>query len=263
MIYRRVDHIIAISTVIARNVLETHPVRSQRVSVVHHGVAVDRFHRDEQVRYRVRAEFGIDEQNLLIGIIGRLQDGKGHLEFLHMAERISAEWPAVRFLVVGAPTHGEEERAEPIFRCAAELGLEKRVIFTGYRRDVPDILSALDLFVFPSHAESFGLVIIEAMAAGLPVISSRNDGVLDIVCHEETGLLVDPKDIAELTGAVDRLLRDADLRQRLGRDGRTWVERNFNQDNMIDRLLELYTASQAARDPDAKRSASVINREWP
>ena len=250
LIYSRVDRILAISSVIERNVRATHPIDPERVTLLHHGIAIDDFTRDSERRRRIREEFGLGNDQLLIGIVGRLQEGKGHLEFLHMAAKIAVRWPRTRFLVVGAPTRGEADRARPIYRLAARLELGQRVIFTGYRSDVPGILSALDIFAFPSHAEAFGLAVIEAMAAGVPVIASRCDGVLDIVRDGETGLLVEPRDAAQLTGAVDRLLRDEGLRARLGHEGRLSIERQFNKEKMIDSLLSTYAASLRSRVRD-------------
>ena len=82
------------------------------------------------------------------------------------------------------------------------------MILTGYRDDVPDLLGAMDLFLFPTHAEAFGLVIVEAMAMGVPVVSANCDGVPDIVEHGVTGILADPRDVDELSAAVADLLRD-------------------------------------------------------
>jgi len=123
---------------------------------------------------------------------------------------------------------------------AKVLELQEQVIFTGFRTDIPHILSAMDIFVFPSRAEAFGLVIIEAMAAGLPVISSNCDGVLDIIEQQKNGILANPLDIDELVRSVEMLMTNRDLRQRLAHAGRKTVEQRFSLDSMADKIENIY-----------------------
>ncbi|MDZ7269997.1 MAG: glycosyltransferase family 4 protein [candidate division KSB1 bacterium] len=231
-LYGHVAQVWAISRVIRENLIATHPIAPERVAVVHQGVDLARFRVPPQERARVRGQFGFAENALVVGTIGRLEPGKGHLEFLHMAAEVARQVPQSVFLVVGGTTRGEEFRAEPIYRLAAELNLGPRLVFAGFRQDIPSVLAAMDVFAFPSRAEAFGLVVIEAMAAGVPVISTASDGVLDIVVDGESGLLVPPQDVASLTKAVVRLLTDAELRHRLGRAGRQRVKRLFTVERM-------------------------------
>ncbi|NIA29188.1 MAG: glycosyltransferase [Actinobacteria bacterium] len=239
-IYKNVCHTIAISQVIERNLLNTHPIKKNAVSVVHHGLDLDLFSRDPETRSRVREELGVAADQVLVGTIGRLQEGKGHLEFLEMAKNISQQFPKARFIIIGDPTRGEELRARRIYEKMDQLDLTEKVILSGFRDDVPDVLSAMDIFAFPSHAEAFGLVVIEAMAASLPVVSSRCDGILDIVKDGQTGILVNPKNVGELTGAVRKLIVDAELRTTFGKRGRKRVEQNFTMSRMIDQVEEIY-----------------------
>ena len=239
-IYSRVNHTIAISKVIEKNLLETHPIPQEKICVVHHGVDLLQYDRHFENRKSVRQEFGIKDDEILIGNIGRLQEGKGHLEFLDMAKKLSDRHKNIKFLIVGEPTRGEEFRAQVILQKAKVLELQEQVIFTGFRTDIPHILSAMDIFVFPSRAEAFGLVIIEAMAAGLPVISSNCDGVLDIIEQQKNGILANPLDIDELVRSVEMLMTNRDLRQRLAHAGRKTVEQRFSLDSMADKIENIY-----------------------
>ncbi|NOY58868.1 MAG: glycosyltransferase family 4 protein, partial [Calditrichaeota bacterium] len=223
-IYKNVCHTIAISQVIERNLLNTHPIEKDAVSVVHHGLDLDLYPQNGETRNRVREELGVAADQVLIGTIGRLEEGKGHLEFLEMAKNISQQFPKARFIIIGDTTRGEETRARRIYEKVNQVNLGKKLILSGFREDVPEVLSAMDIFAFPSHAEAFGLVVIEAMAASLPVVSSRCDGILDIVQDGQTGILVDPKNVGELTDAVRKLIMDAKKRIALGKNGRQRVE---------------------------------------
>jgi glycosyltransferase involved in cell wall biosynthesis len=239
-LYRNVDFVIAISQVIEKNLLETHPLRPEQVGIIHHGIDMDRFVRDPQRSERVRRELGIGKQERLVGIVGRLNESKGHLQFLEVAQRILPDFPDTRFVIVGEASRGEDEEANAILDKIEKAGLEDRMILTGYRDDVPDLLGAMDLFLFPTHAEAFGLVIVEAMAMGVPVVSANCDGVPDIVEEGKTGYLLAPTDVEGLTAAVADLLVDDQKRRAFGQAGRQRAEALFSEEKMCREMEELY-----------------------
>lgn len=239
-IYKNVCHIIAISKVIKQNILNTHPVKNENVSIVYHGLDLDTFKNVQENRQKIRREFGIAENDILIGTVGRLQIGKGHLEFVEMAAGLLKKYVNLKFLIVGEPTRGEEDKAELIYSKAKKLGLSDSLIFSGFRDDIPDVLAAMDIFAFPSHAEAFGLVVIEAMAASLPVVSSNCDGILDIVVDQKTGLLVAPKISQELSSAVEALVIDQEKRIRFGANGFKRVKEKFTIEKMTENVESIY-----------------------
>jgi glycosyltransferase involved in cell wall biosynthesis len=181
-------------------------------------------------------------------MIGRVQISKGYLEFLAMARQITAEIPQARFLLVGEASRGETDEAEIILAKIREWQLEKAVRHLGFRRDVPRLLAAMDIFVFPSHAEAFGLALIEAMAMAKPVVASNCDGVLDIVSDRQTGLMVPPRQAAALSQAVLSLARNPVQRLEMGRRGREHVLKFFALDRMLNAIESVYhtTLSKAA-----------------
>ena len=240
LLYRRVDKIIAISRVIRDNIVATHPVTAAQVELVYHGVDSKRFHADPALRERARSELGFTAEHLVFGIAGRLQFSKGYLEFLEMAVRLREQYPNVRFLIVGEPTVGEPEEAYSILKRLAVPNLAEIVRHVGFQSDMPKMYAAMDVFVFPSHAEAFGLVLIEAMAMALPVIAAGCDGVLDIVTDRANGILVSPHSVDQLTKAAGQLVGDTDLRYLLGRQARDTVRKNFSITAMIERLEGLY-----------------------
>ena len=120
------------------------------------------------------------------------------------------------------------------------LGLDAVVTFAGFRRDVPEVMASFDMLAFPSHAESFGVVLIEGMAMELPVVSTDCDGVVDIVVEGETGLYVPPRAPEKLASALLRLIDDPALRKRFGLAGRKRVLELFDRRRQIDRLEEIY-----------------------
>jgi glycosyltransferase involved in cell wall biosynthesis len=249
-LYHRVDRVIAISEVIRTNFIAMHPIIPAKVMTIHNGVDPARFHADEATRACARAELGFVRDHLVAGIVGRVTPAKGHAQFLDMAGRLSKEFPEARFLIVGEATRGEDAESSAILARIDAEGLTGRVIVTGFRRDVPALLTAMDVFVFPSHAEAFGLALIEAMATGLPTVSSNCDGVLDIVVEGETGLMVPPRDSAALTAAVRSLLADPERRDQMGQAGRERVLEKFSDTSMYRTIEDLYAEAIGARRPD-------------
>ncbi|MBK9474239.1 MAG: glycosyltransferase family 4 protein [bacterium] len=246
-LYRRVDHVIAISDVIHGNFIAMHPIDPRKVVTIHNGIDPGRFRPDPATRARLRAELGYADDDLVVGIVGRVTPSKGHREFLGMAARLAVTHPRARFLVVGEATRGEEDEGRAILDGIATAGLAERVKVTGFRPDVPDLLAAMDVFAFPSHNEAFGLALIEAMATGLPTVSADCDGVLDIVEEGNTGLMVPPRDGERLALATARLLDDDGLRARMGAAGRARVLAHFTAERMAQDLERLYADAVARR----------------
>ncbi len=244
--YSRVALVLAISEVIHRNVLETTPVSPERVVTLHDAIDAEEYSPAAGRGTRVRNEFGYTDENTVVGFVGRFSPGKGHEELLQAAREVISARPHVRFLVAGEASAGEEAYEEEIRRLCTSLGLDGVVTFAGFRRDIPDVMASFDVLAFPSHAESFGVVLIEAMAMELPVVSTNCDGVVDIVVEEENGLYVHPRAPAELAGALIRLIDVPPLRKRYGEAGRRRVLERFDRRGQIDRLEGIYAGILAA-----------------
>ena len=238
--YAHVERVLAISHVIHKNVLETTPMTPDRVLTLHDAIDTETFSLARIDRQRVRREFGFGDDITVIGFVGRFSPGKGHEEFLAAASILRKTHPGAHFLIVGEASHGELRYEHKIRTECLALGLQNIVTFAGYRRDIPEVMAALDIFAFPSHAESFGVVLIEAMAMERPVVSTNCDGVLDIVVDGETGLFVNPRKATELARALGRLIDNQQLRERMGKAGRKRVEELFDQQKQMRKLDEVY-----------------------
>ncbi|HTY58225.1 MAG TPA: glycosyltransferase family 4 protein [Bacteroidota bacterium] len=238
--YSRVALVLAISEVIHRNVIATTPMPPERVVTLHDAIDADEYSPAKGNRARVRGEFGYAGENIVIGFVGRFSPGKGHEELLQAAAEILPARPDVRFLVAGEASAGEESYEREIRHMCTSLGLDGAVRFAGFRRDVPEVMSSFDILAFPSHAESFGVVLIEAMAMELPVVSTNCDGVVDIVVEGETGLYVHPRASRELAAALLQLIDDPTMRRRFGVAGRRRVLELFDRRQQIDRLEKIY-----------------------
>jgi glycosyltransferase involved in cell wall biosynthesis len=172
----------------------------------------------------------------VVGTVARLQEErKGISDFIAMAGRVSAQRPRARFLVVG-----DGPLREALERQSQQLGLSGKTIFTGYRADVPRMLSAMDVAVFPSSYEAAQYVMLEAMAAGRPVVLTPAGLAIDIVQPGITGMLVPVHDVAGLAVAVENLLDDRENAARMGAAARQVIVEHYSTDAMVTALTGLY-----------------------
>jgi glycosyltransferase involved in cell wall biosynthesis len=239
-LYRRVDAIIGISQLITDNVIHTHPVEKSKVICMPNGVDRRVFHPGNVNRLQVRTNLKIPANATVIGIAGRLCWWKGYREFLDMAAVLLKERTDVWFLAVGGPTKGEEQEMKEIHDYARSIDPDDKICFTGFQEKVAPFLSAMDLFVYPAYAEAFGLVLIEAMAMGLPVVSTDCDGVPEIVIPEDTGLLVPARSSQAIVDAVKHLLKHPHLMRKYGLNGKKRIQKLFDFEKMITRTDRLY-----------------------
>lgn len=247
----RVAAVLAVSEVIRRNVIDTTPVPADRVHTLHDAVDASLF-APGATEPALRRELGIPAGHPVIGIVGRFSPGKGHEDLLRAVRILLDRGRSMTLLVVGEASYGEEEVGRTLRALAGELGLDDVVRWTGFRTDVPAVMASLDILAFPSHAESFGVVLIEGMAAGRPVVSTNCDGVVDIVVDGETGIFVPPRTPQALADALDRLLGDVDLRTRLGAAGRKRVLERFDRGAATDRLEEVYAHALTGQPPSRR-----------
>lgn len=179
---------------------------------------------------QARRELGATEGDVLIGCFGRLQRWKGQDVFVDAAGQIARQDARARFVVVGGATFGmEPEYFEGLKRTARDLGLGDRLVFTGFRSDVPRLMAACDVVCHTSRVpEPFGLVVVEAMALGRPMIATRGGGPSEIIADESHGILVAPGDPAALGQALSGLLADPDRRRRIGAAGQARIRAEFS-----------------------------------
>jgi glycosyltransferase involved in cell wall biosynthesis len=185
----------------------------------------------------VRAALGTPAEAPLAGVVCRLDAWKGVDVFLRAAARVREALPAARFVVVGGAIEGQDAYAHELEALACALGLNDALRFTGWRYgppDMPEVYAALDLLVLPSRQpEPFGLVLLEAMASGLPVVATDRGGPREICVDGETGLLVPPGDPDRLADAMRALLDDPARARAMGQAGRHRAEANYDLRNTV------------------------------
>jgi len=227
------DKIIAVSEG-SREAFKFIGYEPNKVKIIYNGVDLKRFILNKKTP--IKPSLNIRDGVVVIGIIGVFDSCKGHIYLFRAIQKLLSE-SVDNFIciVVG------DGREEVFLRSFVEDNdLSSNIIFLGYRDDIPDLLQLIDILVVPSTQESFGMVIIEAMAMQTPVIGTNIGGIPELVHDGETGIIVPPKDINSLSVAISCLISDFDLRCRMGVNGRKKVEKMFDLDLNIKKTEDIY-----------------------
>lgn len=232
--YRNLPHCIITVSRYVRDYLVSIGVPEHKVFAVPTGIDTEVFN-PAYYDKRFRVELGITDDTPLVGTVGILRKKKGHHILLEAIPEILKEFPEARFVFVGdGPQWGNLQR------MIHERGLGGKVIMLGRRRDIPEILSSLDLFVLPTLQEALGTAFLEAMAMEKPVIGCDVDGVKEVIEDGKTGLLVSPNSPSLLRDAIIKLLTFRERGAELGREGRKRVLREFTLEKMCEGMIRVY-----------------------
>jgi glycosyltransferase involved in cell wall biosynthesis len=232
----KADLLIAVSKA-QKHLFHKFPDMASRITVIHNGVDVEQF--DNADGHCFRQELNADENRLLIGIVGPVSLHKGIEDFIRAARIICNHYPDALFAIVG-PERPHAFAVE-MQSLSAQLGLDKNIIFTGFRKDIPEIMSGLDLLITPSHIEAFGRVILEAMAAGTPVIASNVGGVPEIISSPDVGILTPPQAPTILADTILKLLADKeDAFNRIVVQARAHVQKHFSINEHTTLIESIY-----------------------
>ncbi len=210
-----------------------------RVRVIPNGIDVQSYDRAVE-RDRIVRELDLPFEGAIVGYVGRLSEQKGLRELLQAATSVCAQISLAHFLIVGEDHVSGGRYCRELEQVAVRLGLDRRVRFLGYRADAARLMYALDIFVLPSWIEGMPVTILEAMAAGKPVVATPVGGVPEVVVEGETGLLVPPRDPDRLAEAITFLIKNPEIARRMGEAGRERVRQHFSEQRMIDQVMTMY-----------------------
>lgn len=239
---------IAISEYAAEFLQEKKGISPADIALIRNGIPVSEF-RDPPAGAGVakRREFGIDADAPVVGVVGMFHYNKGHRYFLKAAALLKDSHPDIAFAIVG-----DGELRSELERYRDDLGLRDRVRFLGQQREMPAILDMMDLWVMSSNSETAPLSLLEAMAAGKPIVTTDCGGPSEIVRHEEHGLVCPTRDPEALAGAIARLLDHPEEAARLARNARRESER-YSLSEMLRRLEDFYRDTLASSRSRARR----------
>jgi glycosyltransferase involved in cell wall biosynthesis/ribosomal protein S18 acetylase RimI-like enzyme len=217
---------------------------SHKLTLLGNGVDLSRFdpHRASVVRESMRAELGVGDDQVVVGMVGRLVAEKGYPEFFEAARRLVGQ-PVV-FLAVGPD---DPSKADALDRAKIEEAIRSGVRFLGMRTDVDRLYGAFDIFVLPSHREGFPRAAMEAAACGLPIVATDIRGCRQVVDDGASGLLVPVNDPVALTNAISQLVADSELRSKMGEAAHVKARNEFDERIVVAKVLDAYQAQARRR----------------
>ncbi|MBA2620185.1 MAG: glycosyltransferase family 4 protein [Acidobacteria bacterium] len=234
---------IAVSKGVRRSLLSQNLLPPERIRLIYNGVKAGRFNKSEEnsgEKIALRQRLDLPENSILVGIVGEIAAHKGQTDFARAAPEILQRFHEARFLIVGRDNSaGEKHRAE-LENLIARLNLQNKIRLIGWTDDVAPIYRALDVFVSASRIEPFGLVIVEAMAAGCAVVATETDGGREIIEEGKTGRLVPLENPRALAAAVIEILSDENLRRDLGANACRAATEKFSVGRMAAETQKLY-----------------------
>ncbi|MCA1623250.1 MAG: glycosyltransferase family 4 protein [Acidobacteria bacterium] len=231
------DFFISVSQIIVDKAVAAGVAKPEKFRTIYSGMELDWFLNAKFDSQAVRREFGIPKNAPVVGKIARLFPLKGHDQLMDAAPEIVKRVPDVRFFLIG-----DGILLEHLQERARGYGILENFVFAGLidRERIPEMISAMDIVVHTSLREGLARVLPQALAMGKPCVSFNIDGAPEVVINDKTGCLVEAYDYKGLAGAVSRLLNDADLRAKMGENGRRQVDPAFRAETMVREIAEVY-----------------------
>jgi len=227
--------VIAISEQVKEHLRNDFKLEEDKIRVINNGIDIEKFKmQNAKSKMEFKNKLGLGD-NPAVGIVARLSDVKGHIYLIQAMKNVLASIPQAQLLIVG-----EGKMQEELLNLTKTLKIERNVCFIREVSDTREVLWAMDLFVMPSLKEGLGLALMEAMAAGLPVIGSQVGGIRSLIQDGYNGLLVEPADSSALSKAILELLQNPAKRELLGNNAQNFISQNFSQEKMILQTEEVY-----------------------
>lgn len=233
--YNSLAKMIVVNSLATKNtLLKSAPwLQDEKINVVYHGIDYEKYSlantRD------LRMEFGLSPQDLIIGFVGRLSIQKGINYMLDAFRLVTEKFKDVHLVIAGT---GELENM--IKEFTRKFNLENKIHLLGFRKDIPDLMKSFDIFILPSIWEGFGLVLIEAMAAGKSVVATNTSSIPEIVKDGRNGILVPPENAIAISDALIKLISDRELRLKFGKAGQEIVKQKFTTERMINDYEKIF-----------------------
>ena len=234
-----IDHFTPVGYSTKKIMVETDKISPGKITVVHIGIPESKIIRTEAGRNRIRNEFSIKNDEVVIGTLSRLVEFKGHKYLIEAFNKLNPEVNKfTKLLIVG-----DGELKQNLMSQAEEYGLKDKIIFTGERNDISDVLSAFDIFSqfsIDAGGETFPVAIIEALASGLPVIGSNVGDIEHLIDNSKNGYLVEPENLVQFTQAITNLIEDKSLRNEMGKESHIKFIKEFTLNTMIENMELVY-----------------------
>ena len=244
-VYDRLDYLMTLTNWQVEALLPYLPVPREKYRTIPNFVDSRQFHpahRSDSFRYQQ----GFKSEDFIIGVIGRIDQQKGQMELLKAFRNISEKFGSTHLMIVGEPTIGEPDQEryfQHLKSAVKKTKLEKRVHFRGFQKDTRKLFANFDLFVLPSHEETFGFVVVESMASGTPVLGTNAGGVPEILEHGRCGFLCEPKSSTSLTEKLDYILSNKEEREEKAQLALERARNVFDREAVYQNFMEILSNS--------------------
>jgi glycosyltransferase involved in cell wall biosynthesis len=240
----RATRVIAVSAAVAKELRSQRLLSESQIAVIPNGIDVERFSHARAVfdRTQFLHSMGLPPDCRLVGSVGELRTLKRHDDFIRAAALIVSRFPETQFVLAGLDTSASGEVRKPLEKLIAELELKDCFYFLGWVDEAEKLLCAMDVFVSASETESFGLAIVEAMAAGTPVVATQTEGAQEVIEAGKTGLLVPIGNVAGIAESVCELLGNPEKSRAMGAHAQEAANARFSLRRMVDEIEEIYLA---------------------
>jgi len=229
---------IAISEEVEEYALKMLKIPTKKIKIIYNGIDVENYLNCLVKKEDKLKELGINNYGKIVTTVGRVNEQKGHIFFIKAAKLVLKKFPDTRFIIVG-DTGVNKDLYQKLIKIIKNKNLENKIIFTGIRQDIPEILAVSDVFVLPSIYEGFSLVTIEAVMAGLPIVGTDVGSIRQIVIDGENGLIVHPKDINGLANGMKYILSNENRAKNMGLKGKRIAEK-FAIEKTVSEYEQLY-----------------------
>ena len=235
----RSDAAVGVTGEVSEAIHNKFKLHSSKVFTIKNGVDLNAY-RDSNNKEKLKKELGIAEDEKVIGIVANLKRIKNHFFLLKAFEKLTKKNNKVKLFLVGQGFENDPENTEEELRIFVDKnGLKEKVLFLGYRADIPDLLNIMDIFCLTSFKEGLPISLIEAMAAGLPIVGTDVEGIRDVISHNKNGFLIQLDDMDGLRSALQKLLHDESLRQRFAQESKL-IARTYSLGQCVSEYENLF-----------------------
>lgn len=236
-IFRNLDGAVVLNRRMKEDILKTTIISSDKVKIIPYGIDIERFKPMPEKKLELRKNFNLPTEDFLIGCIGRIDRQKGQDVLLKALMKLENK-EIIKLVFAG--DSNDEEYFRELNNIITENKIEDKVIFLPFTDKVPELMNCFDIFVAPSHCETFGLVIIEGMACSLSVIGTNCGGVPEIIDSGKNGYIFEPKNSDDLSDLINMLYQNRDLLEKVGKKARETVEQKFDRDVEVNNIIKFY-----------------------
>lgn len=230
-----IDNIVVPCNYIKEGLKRLSWLKQEKIVVIHNGKDLRKYQPNKSY-CEVREELGVYEKTVLLCVSSQLAKTKGHQYLLEAFSLLKKRYGDIKLIIIGQGPLREE------LECKAKaLGLDNSVIFLGHRNDINRVVDAADIAVLPSLEEGFPNTVVEYMALGKPVVATNIAGIPEVVADRETGFLVPPADSKKLAEALERLINDKEVREKMGNNGRKRIKLFYDIDDKVKELERIFT----------------------